>query len=73
MAALRAAANDEWRFTIRAYVNTHIRFKDLSMVYTNDPVWVENSIHTMEQLIVDDKYKVVGFDLDYTGGRAGHD
>ncbi|KAE8816982.1 hypothetical protein D1007_05172 [Hordeum vulgare] len=27
----------------------------------------------MEQLIVGDKYKVVSFDLEYTGGRVGHD
>ncbi|KAE8807836.1 hypothetical protein D1007_15777 [Hordeum vulgare] len=43
------------------------------MVYTNDPVLVENSIHIMEQSLADDKYKVVDFDLEYTGGRAGHD
>ena len=44
------------------------------MVYTNDPVVVVNSINTLEQLLAeDDKYKVVGFDLEYTGGRAGHD
>ncbi|KAE8794198.1 hypothetical protein D1007_31072 [Hordeum vulgare] len=43
---------------------------DLSVVYTNDPVVVENS-NTIEKLLVeDDKYKVVGFDLEYAGSRA---
>ncbi len=46
---------------------------DLSVVYTNDPVWVEHSIHIMELLLAEKKYKVVGFDLKYTIGRAGHD
>ena len=27
----------------------------------------------MEQFLADDKYRVVGFDLEYTSGRAGHD
>ncbi|KAE8771618.1 hypothetical protein D1007_56496 [Hordeum vulgare] len=48
-------------------------FRDLSLVYTNNHVWVENSIHIMEQLLADDKYKVVGFDLEYTDGGVGHD
>ena len=43
------------------------------MVYTNDPVSVESSIQTMEQFLAEDKYRVVGFDLEYTIGRAGHD
>ena len=73
MAELPAAADDEWQFTIRAYVDTHVRFKNLTVVYTNDPIWVENSIHTMEQLLVYDKYKVVSFDLEYTGGHVGYD
>ncbi|KAE8821222.1 hypothetical protein D1007_00606 [Hordeum vulgare] len=35
---------------------------------------VKDSINTMERLLADDdKYKVVGFDLVYTGGRANHD
>ncbi|KAE8768924.1 hypothetical protein D1007_59541 [Hordeum vulgare] len=55
-------------------VEIHMRKMDLTVVYTNDPVMVENSINTMERLLAeDDKYKVVGFDLTYTGGRAGHD
>ncbi|KAE8813981.1 hypothetical protein D1007_08906 [Hordeum vulgare] len=71
---LLAAFDDEWQFTIRAYVDTHVRFKDLFAVYTNDrPVWVKNSIHTMKQSLADDKYKVVGFNLEYTSGRVGHD
>ncbi|KAE8766382.1 hypothetical protein D1007_62396 [Hordeum vulgare] len=40
------------------------------MVYTNDLVWVENSIHTMELLLADYEYKLVGFDLEFTAGHA---
>ncbi|KAE8812659.1 hypothetical protein D1007_10361 [Hordeum vulgare] len=44
------------------------------MVYTNDLVVVENSINTIKQLLAeDDKYKVVGFDLEYTVCRAEYD
>ena len=39
----------------------------------NDLVSVESSIQTMEQFLAEDKYRVVGFDLEYTIGRAGHD
>ena len=56
--------DDEQLFTMRAVVDTHRRFMDLLVVYTNDPVWVEHSIHIMELLLVEEKYKVVGFDLD---------
>ena len=69
--ALRAAADDEQQFTMRAVVDTHRRFMDPSMVYTNVPVWVEHSIHIMELLLAKEKYKVVGFDLEYTRARAG--
>ncbi|KAE8820371.1 hypothetical protein D1007_01510 [Hordeum vulgare] len=56
------------------HVDTHLSKTDLTMVYTVDPAVVENSINTMQLLLAaDDKYKVVGFDLAYTGGRAGHD
>ena len=56
------------------HVETHMRKTNLMVVYTNDPGMVEDSIGTMERLLdADDKYKVVGFDLAYTGGRAGHD
>ena len=68
--ALRAAADDEQQFTMRALVDTHRRFMDLSVVYTNDPVWAEHSIHTMELLLAAEKYKVVGFDLEYTRAHA---
>ncbi|KAE8783906.1 hypothetical protein D1007_42588 [Hordeum vulgare] len=55
-------------------VETHMRKTDLTVVYINDPVMVEDSINTMERLLAeDDKYKVVGFDLAFTGGRVGHD
>ena len=69
--ALRAAAGDEQQFTMRAVVDTHGSFMDLSVVYTNDPVWAEHSIHIMELLLAEEKYKVVGFDLEYTRVRAG--
>ena len=69
--ALRAAADDEQQFTMRAVVDTHRRFMDLSVVYTNDPVWVEHSIHMMEPSVAAEKYKVVGFNLEYTRARAG--
>ena len=54
-------------------VDTHMRGKALLVVYTNDPVSVERSIQTMEQFLVEDKYQVVGFNLEYNIGRAGHD
>ena len=44
-------------------VDTHRRFEELSIVYTNHSVWVEHSIHIMELLLAE-KYKVVGFDLE---------
>ena len=56
---------------MRVVVDTHRRFMDLSMVYTNDPVLVEHSIHIMELLLAEEKYKVVGFDLEYTRARVG--
>ena len=69
--ALRAAADDEQQFTMHAVVDTHRRFTDLSVVYTNDPVWVEHSFYIMELLLAEEKYKMVGFDLEYTRARAG--
>ena len=72
--ALPAADDGKRQFSLHHVVDTHIRKTGLSVMYTNSLIWVENSIHTMEQLLAeDDKYKVVGFDLHYTGGRAGHD
>ena len=62
--ALRAATDDEQLFTMRVVVDTHRRFMDLSVVYTNDPVWAEHSIHIMELLLAEQKYKVVEFDLE---------
>ena len=69
--ALRAAADDEQQFTRRAVVDTQRRFVDLSVVYTNDPVWVEHSIHIMELFLAEEKYKVVEFTLKYTRARVG--
>jgi hypothetical protein len=54
-------------------VDTHVRGKDLTVVYTNDPVEVEKSIDTMEQLLASAKYKVVGFALQFTQGHIGYD
>ena len=72
--ALPAADDDNGgQFTMHHVVDTHVRGKALSVVYTNDPVSVESSIQTMEQFLAEDKYQVVGFDLEYTIGRAGHD
>ena len=61
------------QFTMHHVVDTHVRGKALLVVYTNDPVSVESSIQTMEQFLAEDKYRVVGFHLEYTIGRAGHD
>ena len=69
--ALRAAVDDEQQFTMRVVVDTHRRFMDLSVVYTNDPVWVEHSIHIMELLLAEEKYKVVWFDLENSHAPAG--
>ena len=72
--ALPAADDDNGgQFTTHHIVDTHVRGKALSVVYTNDPVSLESSIQTMEQFLAEDKYRVVGFDLEYTIGRAGHD
>ncbi|KAE8814709.1 hypothetical protein D1007_07942 [Hordeum vulgare] len=56
---------------MHAVVDTHRRFTKLSVVYTNNLVWVEHCIHIMELLLVEEKYKVVGFDLEYTQARFG--
>ncbi|KAE8782896.1 hypothetical protein D1007_43685 [Hordeum vulgare] len=63
--ALRLAANDKQQFSMHVVVDTHIRFTELSVVYTNEPVWVEHSIHIMEMPLAEEKCKVVGFDLEY--------
>ncbi|KAE8800516.1 hypothetical protein D1007_24011 [Hordeum vulgare] len=64
----------ERQFAIIVKVDTHRENTDLSVVYTNDPVVVENSINTMEPLLgEDDKYKLVCFDLEYTNGRLVYD
>ena len=71
MALPAADDNNGGQFTTHHVVDTHRWFMDLSMVYTNDPVWVEHSIHIMELLLAEEKYKVVGFDLEYTRARVG--
>jgi hypothetical protein len=60
------------QFTMPHVVDTHVRDNNLSVVYTNEPVSVESYINDMEKLLAEDKYKVVGFDLEFTGGRAGY-
>ncbi|XBI30459.1 hypothetical protein VPH35_054194 [Triticum aestivum] len=47
-------------------VKTHARETNLSVVYTIDPAMVNDYINTVEQLLAEDKYKVVGIDLQYT-------
>ena len=72
--ALPAADDDNGRqFTTHHVVDTHVRGEALSVVYMNNPVSVESSIQTMEQLLAEDKYQVVGFDLEYTISRAWYD
>ena len=72
--ALPVADDDDGRqFTMPHVLDTHVRGKVLSVVYTNEPVSVEISIQTMEQLLAEDKYQVVGFDLEFTSGRVGYD
>ncbi|KAE8771969.1 hypothetical protein D1007_56076 [Hordeum vulgare] len=69
-----AAPGADRQFTIILKVDNHMRKADLSVVYNNDPVVLENSINTLEHLLAkDDKYKVVVFDLEYTGSGAWHD
>ena len=72
--ALPATDDDNGcQFTMHHVVDTHVRGKALSVLYMKDPVSVESSIQTMERFLAEDKYQVVGFDLEYTIGRAGHD
>ena len=54
-------------------VETHARETDLSVVYTINPAVVDDYINTIGQLLAQDKYKVVGIDLQYTAGRPGID
>ncbi|KAE8803360.1 hypothetical protein D1007_20805 [Hordeum vulgare] len=68
--ALRAAADDEKEFTMHVVVDTHKRFIELSVVYTNNPVWVEHSILITELLLAEEKCKVVGFDHEYTRSHS---
>ena len=71
---LPAADDDNGeQFTTHHIVDTHVRGMALWVVYMNDPVSVESSIHTMERFLAEDKYRVAGFDLEYTIGRAGQD
>ena len=52
---LRATIDDEQQFTMHVVVDTHRRFMDLSVEYSNDPVWAEHSIHIMELLLAEEK------------------
>ncbi|KAE8777282.1 putative methyltransferase PMT27 [Hordeum vulgare] len=73
MALLAADDDNKEQFTMDHIVDAHVRGGDLSIVYMNKPISVESSIQTMEQFLAEDKYQVVGFDLDFTSGRAGQD
>ncbi|KAE8772718.1 putative ubiquitin-conjugating enzyme E2 26 [Hordeum vulgare] len=56
-------AGAERQIAIIIKVDTHIRKTDLSVVYTNDPIAMENSINTLEQLLAEDdntKWSVQG-------------
>ena len=44
MALLVADDDNDLQFTTQHLVDTHVRGKALSVVYTNDPVSVESSI-----------------------------
>ena len=48
MALLAADDDNGGQFTTQHVVDTHVRVKALSVVYTNDPVSVESSIQTMD-------------------------
>ena len=52
---LRAAAENEQQFTMHAVVDTHRRFTELLVIYTNNPVWVEHSVHIMELFLAEEK------------------
>ncbi|KAE8818162.1 hypothetical protein D1007_04035 [Hordeum vulgare] len=70
--ALPTADNNNGRqFTKHHVVDTHVRGNDLSVVYTNELVSGERSIQTIEQLLDEDKYQMVGFHLELASGRAG--
>ncbi|KAE8815456.1 putative methyltransferase PMT27 [Hordeum vulgare] len=69
------AADDDnkGKFTTHHIVDTHVRGKDLLVVYMNESVSVERSIQTMEQLLHEDKYQVVNFNLEFTSDCARQD
>ncbi|KAE8800334.1 hypothetical protein D1007_24188 [Hordeum vulgare] len=76
VAPMAIPADDDdngWQFSTHSVVDTHIRGKDLSVLYTDEPDLVESLIQTMEQLLAEEKYQVVGFDLELTSGRVGQD
>ena len=73
MALPMADDDNNGQFTTHHVVDTHVRGKALSVVYTNDLVSVQSSIQTIEQFLAEGKYQVVGFDLEYTISRARHD
>ncbi|KAE8784753.1 hypothetical protein D1007_41596 [Hordeum vulgare] len=45
-------------------VETHMRKMELTVVYTNDPVMVENSINTMERLLAKDDIRFATMDTN---------
>ena len=54
-------------------VESHARETDLSVVYTIASAVVDDCINSVEQLLARDKYKVVGINLQYTGGHPNID
>ncbi|KAE8798313.1 putative methyltransferase PMT27 [Hordeum vulgare] len=73
MVLLTSDDDNRGQFTMQQVVDIHVRGKDLSMVYTNGPVSAESSIQTMDKFVVEDKYQVASFDLEFTRVRAGQD
>ncbi|KAE8797495.1 hypothetical protein D1007_27352 [Hordeum vulgare] len=73
MALLAVDDDNKGQFTMHHVVNTRMRGKELPMVYMNVSILVESSVQTMDQLLAEGKYRVVGFDLEFTSGCARQD
>ncbi|KAE8797617.1 hypothetical protein D1007_27084 [Hordeum vulgare] len=68
-AVLHTLIREAFPFTVIANVSDYA-----CMQPKGNGSFASGSINTLEQLLAeDDKYKVFSFDLDITGGRAGHD
>ncbi|KAE8782901.1 putative methyltransferase PMT27 [Hordeum vulgare] len=73
MVLLVADDDNGGQFTTHHVVDTGMREKDLLVVYMNEPVSVESSVQTTDQLLAEDKNHVVGIKLKFTGGHAEQD